>query len=59
MSDYQNTDDILLEQRPPSGIWGGLWSLPECTAEQANDSGKKDTEKIIGQGRFRIHNLEA
>ncbi len=20
---------ILLEQRPPSGIWGGLWSLPE------------------------------
>lgn len=21
---------ILLEQRPPAGIWGGLWSLPEC-----------------------------
>ncbi len=21
---------ILLERRPPSGIWGGLWSLPEC-----------------------------
>ncbi len=21
---------ILLEQRPPTGIWGGLWSLPEC-----------------------------
>lgn len=20
----------LLEQRPPVGIWGGLWSLPEC-----------------------------
>ena len=20
---------ILLEQRPPAGIWGGLWSLPE------------------------------
>ena len=20
----------LLERRPPSGIWGGLWSLPEC-----------------------------
>src|SRR5690606_23727481 len=20
---------ILLERRPPSGIWGGLWSLPE------------------------------
>jgi A/G-specific adenine glycosylase len=21
---------VLLVQRPPSGIWGGLWSLPEC-----------------------------
>jgi A/G-specific adenine glycosylase len=22
--------DILLEKRPPTGIWGGLWALPEC-----------------------------
>jgi len=22
--------NVLLEQRPPSGIWGSLWSLPEC-----------------------------
>jgi len=22
--------EILLERRPLSGIWGGLWSLPEC-----------------------------
>ena len=22
---------ILLERRPPAGIWGGLWSLPEFT----------------------------
>ncbi|PIE83677.1 MAG: A/G-specific adenine glycosylase [Candidatus Contendobacter odensis] len=21
---------VLLEQRPPVGIWGGLWSFPEC-----------------------------
>jgi A/G-specific adenine glycosylase len=21
---------VLLEQRPPAGIWGGLWSFPEC-----------------------------
>jgi len=21
--------DILLQQRPPTGIWGGLWSFPE------------------------------
>ncbi|OGT33303.1 MAG: A/G-specific adenine glycosylase [Gammaproteobacteria bacterium RBG_16_51_14] len=23
--------EILLEQRPPGGIWGGLWCFPECT----------------------------
>jgi A/G-specific adenine glycosylase len=22
--------EVLLEKRPPTGIWGGLWSLPEC-----------------------------
>jgi len=25
--------DVLLEKRPPSGIWGGLWSLPEIAAD--------------------------
>ncbi len=24
---------ILLEQRPPLGIWGGLWSLPELAVD--------------------------
>jgi len=23
--------EVLLEKRPPSGIWGGLWSLPELS----------------------------
>jgi A/G-specific adenine glycosylase len=27
LSDAENR--ILLEKRPPTGIWGGLWSLPE------------------------------
>ncbi|MBE8716116.1 A/G-specific adenine glycosylase [Cellvibrio polysaccharolyticus] len=25
--------DILLEQRPDSGIWGGLWSFPEVASD--------------------------
>ncbi len=25
-------NEVLLEKRPPSGIWGGLWSLPEAAA---------------------------
>ena len=24
--------EVLLEKRPPTGIWGGLWSLPEADA---------------------------
>lgn len=25
--------EVLLERRPPVGVWGGLWSLPECPLE--------------------------
>ena len=28
----QKAHSVLLEQRPPSGIWGGLWSFPELEA---------------------------
>ncbi len=27
--------ELLLQQRPPSGIWGGLWSLPECADSES------------------------
>jgi A/G-specific adenine glycosylase len=33
---------ILLQRRPPSGVWGGLWSLPECPSELALDSWCRD-----------------
>lgn len=26
--------EILLQKRPPAGIWGGLWCLPECPVEE-------------------------
>ncbi len=28
-------DAVMLEKRPPTGIWGGLWSLPEAADEAA------------------------
>ena len=31
-------NQILLELRPPSGIWGGLWSLPEAKADADLDA---------------------
>lgn len=29
----EHNQQILLEKRPPTGIWGGLWSLPEMNAD--------------------------
>jgi len=28
---------MLMEKRPPSGIWGGLWSLPELSMDEIVD----------------------
>ena len=38
---------VLLERRPPRGIWGGLWSLPEFRApyREALDRGEGDLER--------------
>jgi A/G-specific adenine glycosylase len=38
--------EVLLQQRPPSGIWGGLWSFPEAaTAAAVGDW----CERALGQ----------
>lgn len=29
-----NNGEVLLEKRPPAGIWGGLWSFPECAVDE-------------------------
>ncbi|WP_372964531.1 A/G-specific adenine glycosylase [Marinobacter sp.] len=43
---------ILLERRPPSGIWGGLWSLPELDpaygAEELQDACTKELGLTCG-----------
>ncbi|MEX0604878.1 MAG: A/G-specific adenine glycosylase [Marinobacter sp.] len=39
---------ILLERRPPSGIWGGLWSLPELDAAYSADELSEACESSFG-----------
>ncbi len=38
---------ILLEKRPPTGIWGGLWSLPECPVETPPE---RHVREVLGLG---------
>lgn len=47
--------EIMLEQRPPSGIWGGLWSLPEY-AEKTLDQVQQWSEQKLG---LLIENIES
>ncbi len=30
----ESEQGVLLEKRPPTGVWAGLWSLPECEPGQ-------------------------
>ena len=34
---------VLLERRAPSGLWGGLWSLPELAAPERDAPARADT----------------
>ena len=29
-----NEGEVLLQKRPPTGIWGGLWGFPECPPDK-------------------------
>ncbi|MDY6816699.1 MAG: A/G-specific adenine glycosylase [Pseudomonadota bacterium] len=39
---------ILLERRPPSGIWGGLWSLPELDPAYGPEELSEACEQQLG-----------
>jgi A/G-specific adenine glycosylase len=40
----ERSGEILLEKRPAQGIWGGLWSLPECALD--------DDARVVVHARF-------
>jgi A/G-specific adenine glycosylase len=39
---HQYRDRVLLYRRPPTGIWGGLWSLPEVTCNDEIETWQTD-----------------
>lgn len=34
---FDDAGMVLLERRPPAGLWGGLWCFPECAPETELD----------------------
>ncbi len=49
-------NEVLLEKRPPFGIWGGLWSLPECDQEADPEAvcDQRFSCKITNQRKLKI-----
>ena len=43
--------DYLMEKRPPAGIWGGLWSLPELAMNESVD------EAVLDRWRLTADNV--
>lgn len=49
---------VLLEKRPPTGIWGGLWSLPELENPQHDDSIQAYIRQSLGLECLSLTHLE-
>ena len=48
----ERSGSVLLERRPESGVWGGLWCLPEFTTASAAAAFIRDTLGVLeGAGR--------
>lgn len=49
MLQQENPDTVLLYKRPPSGLWGGLWSLPQVNdlRDTLNETGLELDEGSI------------
>ncbi|RAS19743.1 A/G-specific DNA-adenine glycosylase [Microvirgula sp. AG722] len=49
---------VLLERRPESGIWGGLWSLPELASSDAVDAASAQYDFKVDQIEPAWHEIE-
>ena len=51
---------VLLERRPPTGVWGGLWSLPQTDLADdplawCRDQGLGEGARVLGHWPVRRH----
>ncbi len=49
--------EVLLKQRPPSGIWGGLWSFPEVEREKDIEQNVRKNYGFSIQSRHGLQSL--
>ncbi|WP_153114546.1 A/G-specific adenine glycosylase [Rhodocyclus tenuis] len=52
-------NSVLLERRPPSGIWGGLLAPPECAGEASADEIASAAESLARRHGCRLLAVEA
>lgn len=50
-------DEILLEKRPASGIWGGLWSFPELNSDTENEVAMLNKFGVTAQSSISLPKL--
>lgn len=49
--------DIMLEKRPGSGIWGGLWSLPEISANEVAEAVAEQRYGVLAESQPQLPTL--
>ncbi len=54
----KHQDSVYLEKRPASGIWGGLWSLPEFDNQQAAEQWLRVQAKEVDKAQLSVYENE-
>ena len=54
----EESGSVLLERRPESGVWGGLWCLPEFTTASAATAFVRDTLGVPADAPRQLAALE-
>jgi A/G-specific adenine glycosylase len=49
--------ELMLEKRPPNGIWGGLWSLPEFPVDGDAAAVCRDRYGLVAQSQLALPRL--